>query len=670
VKASIVRFGGLAGLFLVVLSMMICSSFCSAYSFQVGFNSKFKTDQKTCTGGKNQVNAGVVDLFVRKGRSCEDGSGWFYEVVCNNSGDLLKTIPPGGEAVVKCVLDSTPFEDGAPNCVMVKWCGQEATIDHDKTKCKEGECNCDASKLDEMTCCSGGKMSPANSKTFCGKCAENQRCAGLVVQSASDVCDKCCVAGSFECHMKVYGKGMEESFVHQEFNDPITSCEVLFKDGYYNVTIIANAAREGEAEFTDPTRIKSYGKPACVCEDDTLPERCSAKTKGKKCSLASDPGSGKEYYTLVDEKTCEEELTIKSVPDEPKAVLEAVVKDKTGKVLAQGKLVEIVLDTDVRVYMDPIKSTIPEDQIKDWWYSKQGQWVTRPAPPPLEGYTTYFGNPGSYTMKLIVDLKNGGALSDTVTVNVKEPPLQPECKSVVNKGISKNKLDLVFIPGTYSTPTEDQKKILLEDFEGMVREYYQTLIGIKPFDTYVDRINIWFVNEVVESCSVNSEGQLICPQTDAENKCPNDRRIYIITNLPGTANAPSPRVYINYDPSKKKVFVHELGHILGKQVDGLSDEYVNSDFYDHWIKDGVDMDKYVTNSINCDTDTSCSKWTDSSKSSYVKGAGCFQNCSYTNAYYRSAENCIMNHQAVTDAFCPVCSKYIDQYFKELAYLNP
>jgi hypothetical protein len=599
-------------------------------------------------------------LFVRKGRSCEDGSGWFYEVVCSNPGDLLKVIPPGGRADVKCVLDSSPFEGGAPNCLMVEWCGQKATVDLDKTKCKVGECNCDAAKPEEMTCCAGGKMISADSKTFCGKCAENQLCAGFTVQSASDVCDKCCVAGSLECHMKVYGKGMKESFVHQEFNDPITSCEVLFKDGYYNVTIIADASRDGDADFTDPTRIKSYGKPECVCQDGTLPEQCSKKNKGKKCTLATDPESGKEYYTLVDEKTCEERLKIQSVP-EPKAVLEAVVRDKEGKILAQGRSVEIVLDTDVRVYLDPIKSTIPEDQIKDWWYSRQGSWITRPAPPPLEGYTTYFGNPGSYTMNLIVDLNNGDALSDTVTVNVKEPPIPSECKSVIYKGPHKDNLDLVFIPGIDLRSTEDEKKSLLENFEGMVRDYYQTLISIKPFDAYSDRINIWLVKMVV-ACDLNSDGLFICPQTDAENKCPNDKRIYIIIRIPqGSSSNNDNTAYVQFLPNKK-IFVHELGHILGKGGPGLHDEYVNSDVYDRWIKDGVDMDKYVANSINCDTDTSCSKWTDSSKSSYVEGAGCFQGCSYTNAYYRSAENCIMNDDEVTDAFCPVCSNYLDEYF--------
>jgi hypothetical protein len=109
----------------VLILLLFFSSFCSAYSFEVGFTSKFTTDQYTCYGGDFVPNTGTAELFVKSGYSCSEGGDLFKEVPCKNVGEnLLVTIPPGGDAVVRCVLDSSPFEEGL-NCVKVRWCGAE-----------------------------------------------------------------------------------------------------------------------------------------------------------------------------------------------------------------------------------------------------------------------------------------------------------------------------------------------------------------------------------------------------------------------------------------------------------------------------------------------------------------------------------------------------------------
>lgn len=128
-KASFVRSGILVNF--LFLSLMF-SPFCAAYSFEVGFTSEFSRDRNDCPGGNWAVNTGVVSLFVNKGYDCSVKDSVFQAVVCSNSGDMLKTIPPGGEASVGCVVDSSPFQTG-PNCVKVSWCGQEDLTDYDLT---------------------------------------------------------------------------------------------------------------------------------------------------------------------------------------------------------------------------------------------------------------------------------------------------------------------------------------------------------------------------------------------------------------------------------------------------------------------------------------------------------------------------------------------------------
>ena len=224
--------------------------------------------------------------------------------------------------------------------------------------------------------------------------------------------------------------------------------------------------------------------------------------------------------------------------------------------------------------------------------------------------------------------------------DLKKLDLPVECESVMYQGDPADKLDLVFIPSKDLTP---------EKFDSDVKERYEYLISIPPFNKYANRINLWKVFQPV-SCSEDSEGMLVCPHTDAESKCPNDIRIFLAEGILGRASTGGKDMYVGTDSGSENEFVHELGHQFG-----LVDEYqeVNGAFWQ-------DNSGYIENSVNCDNTGLCSKWTDQSKESYVAGAGCFPGCHYSNAY-RSGQDCMMRDD--TPAFCPVCTNHLDNYLK-------
>ena len=146
-KNFFIEIKGLKRICAIVFSLMLFSSFCSAYSgFRVTFASNFKTDK-----------TGVVEVFIKKGINCENAGNdvdTFEKLKCTNTGGLLKTVPPSGKAEIWCVLDSSPFEVNAPNCVGIKWCDQEATYYYSPNKPPEAiiKISCNGAENNGDTC--------------------------------------------------------------------------------------------------------------------------------------------------------------------------------------------------------------------------------------------------------------------------------------------------------------------------------------------------------------------------------------------------------------------------------------------------------------------------------------------------------------------------------------
>lgn len=198
------------------------------------------------------------------------------------------------------------------------------------------------------------------------------------------------------------------------------------------------------------------------------------------------------------------------------------------------------------------------------------------------------------------------------------------CTTLVNKGSSADKLDIVFIADQYTAAE-------MPNFVTKVQTAYTYLLGIKPYDTQTNRVNIHRIDSPVNlGCRGWSQPQPECNILNIQpiaNLCPNDEVVVIVDgNFRSYAGGYS--VVSALDSRFSYVVVHELGHSFA----GLADEYVESG--------KIAATSSVIASVNCDVSSTCSKWNS------VPGTGCYGGCMYQNAFYRSVSNGIMRNVSI------------------------
>jgi hypothetical protein len=189
---------------------------------------------------------------------------------------------------------------------------------------------------------------------------------------------------------------------------------------------------------------------------------------------------------------------------------------------------------------------------------------------------------------------------------------QKVCVDILNSGNPADKLDIVFVGDGYTD---------LGQFESDVRKHSAQILETEPFKSNKNKINVHFVNKLTSiGCSIYGDRCVICDSkksAELASLCPNDKIIELYNSdrwagcatLNGDAAASSKYPFIS---------LHEFGHSFG----GLWDEY-------SYGGNGVD----TTGSPNCDSSSSCSKWSNN-------GNGCFLGCTSDN-FYRSVDNGIM-----------------------------
>jgi hypothetical protein len=566
---------------------------------------------------------------------------------------------------MKCSSDKLPSFSSGPHKVKVSWCVYSMSFeyggDYEKLvlTCDEGLCNCAAAKPEEMTCCSGGKMIPADSKTFCGKCGANKLCSGLTLKSAPE--------GS-KAVLEAVVKDPAGLTVAQGASVDAYKGEKLYLDYFSKSTI--------DWDECDPSKKNTisliYAKGSLIKKVFSMDIPCNSisdsfnlDTQGTYLATAEIWMKGASS-PLIAKATINYNDIARTRPRVVLDVNVAVVDGDNGFLTGQGSSldgtpVDVYSMKNEFIFFDPTRSSVAPEDIKSWQLDYGTNIPPEEFSPPLQNTRgLMYPESGSYPVTLTITLKSGEVLRATVTINLKE---RPACKSIISKGSDADKLDIVFIP---STGFKD-----VDEFEGIINEYYQNLIGTKPFDGYADKINIWAVYLPLK-CEADKNGDLACSAgTDAESICPHDKIVYLIKEVTGRSLITIDRAFVKYDPTDMNIFVHELAHTLTADNLQIGDEYLDDE------SAPLVSDQRVINSPNCDIDSSCSKWAKLVDDGY--GArlvrlftgepvpGCVQGCYYSKKYYRSAENCIMNDERATDSFCPVCTDYLEEYFAKEKY---
>lgn len=228
---------------------------------------------------------------------------------------------------------------------------------------------------------------------------------------------------------------------------------------------------------------------------------------------------------------------------------------------------------------------------------------------------------------------------------------RPTCVDIGPQGNSLNKLDIVFIADNFSAQ--------MPDFRTKVQSASDYVLGLTPFNTQRTKINIHRIdsplnlgcdfpdhpiNDCVGDTGFNSNIAAIaslCPNG------PNDR-IILIANRDFRSYAMDRVAVVSLgDLNDPDYGLGTVAHEFGHSFAGLEDEYVDAASFAQlqaWVTaSGSNMNTYITNSVNCSINATCSRW------SAVTGPGhCFQGCSYSNNYYRSINNGIMINTRATD----------------------
>jgi len=230
-----------------------------------------------------------------------------------------------------------------------------------------------------------------------------------------------------------------------------------------------------------------------------------------------------------------------------------------------------------------------------------------------------------------ISLQRSGNNLYEITDNVRTFFLSeaPKCTSVHNAGDSADKLDILLVPDQFDA---SEMTVLSQK----AQKVSDTLLSIEPFKTNQNKINISWV-EVVQSLGCDKDvknctyanilaSAASCPWDEIVVLADSDFRSWATYNGYAMVSAMASNYY--------GVVVHELGHSFA----GLRDEYIES---------GKDITKSsVDASINCDSSSSCPKW------SSVAGAGCYDGCYYNYGYYRSIYSGVMRSSSAKD-FGPV-----------------
>lgn len=225
----------------------------------------------------------------------------------------------------------------------------------------------------------------------------------------------------------------------------------------------------------------------------------------------------------------------------------------------------------------------------------------------------------------------------------------PVCTTITNNGNSSDKLDIVFVADRYNSTN-------IGSYESTVTAAVNRLITINPFNANVAKINFHRVNAYINSnCQTISSTHVPSGPNDMACSslayivgafCPNDE-VVIMSN----SNYRSFAYFGGYacvsalSSNPPGTTVHELGHSFAS----LADEYYPEDAQSAATSS-------VIASINCDVDSSCSKWNS------VTGTGCFAGCYYRTYFYRSVNSGIMRTSGNNTDFGVLNVRHIQSIF--------
>ena len=210
------------------------------------------------------------------------------------------------------------------------------------------------------------------------------------------------------------------------------------------------------------------------------------------------------------------------------------------------------------------------------------------------------------------------------------------CITLLSNGPPSEKLDIVFIGDGYSDSEMDL-------FVSKVNEHMNALLSVEPYKSYKSKINVHYVRKF-EDLECYISGRLIFCNTpnviNLASECPNDNIIVLFKSdewAGAGGESMSASSYCIASTAYPWLTIHECG---GHHIGQLMDEYSY----------GTTGSLYFSGA-NCDTSSSCTKWYG------LPGTGCYKDCSYTNLYRATEDDCLMR-TALVWHFCPVCKRQI------------
>lgn len=201
----------------------------------------------------------------------------------------------------------------------------------------------------------------------------------------------------------------------------------------------------------------------------------------------------------------------------------------------------------------------------------------------------------------------------------------PKCNLVLDSGSSAQKLDILLVPDQF---TNEEMTV----FAGKAKTAADYLVTIEPFKTQKNKINVSWV-EVAQNlgCDQGANGCTYPNIIASAASCPWDEIVVLADrSFRSWATYNGYAMVSAVDSNFKWVIVHELGHSFAS----LRDEYVEAN--------KPISAAQVNASINCDTSSTCTKW------SGVTGTGCFDGCYYATGYYRSINSGLMRSSGATN----------------------
>ncbi|MDO8335504.1 MAG: MopE-related protein, partial [Candidatus Saccharibacteria bacterium] len=197
-----------------------------------------------------------------------------------------------------------------------------------------------------------------------------------------------------------------------------------------------------------------------------------------------------------------------------------------------------------------------------------------------------------------------------------------KCLSTLDSGSIDDKFNILFIPDQFDSAE-------ISTFATKVKTASDYLFSIIPFNANKNKVNIKRIDVVQNlGCDTGANCKAVNIMALAAS-CPYDEVVVLADSYFRSWAGQYAMVSMTYG-NYSSVTVHELGHSFA----GLADEYEEA---------GKNMPaSSVTASVNCDTSSTCTKW------SGVAGAGCFDGCYYKKGYYRSVSNGVMRSNSSKD----------------------